>query len=162
MPYTGHLLKRHHGHRRHIDRDFNMQTSKQIRHQTISKLSVQQNEKFVDAAIVLWQKMATEIISIVGVGGFNSLYTRSVFFAQVSFPFLSGCTLPAESVTNLADLKKCLACQNSEQACAANTLLLITFTDILASIIGDQLTNNILQSAWGVDVPENSGKELKQ
>lgn len=138
-----------------------MQTSKQIRHQTISKLSAQQNEQFVDAAIVLWEKMATEIISIVGTGGFNSLYTRSVFFAQTSFPFLYGCALPAGTGQNFADLKKCLADQNIGQASAANTLLLITFTDILASIIGDPLTNNILNSAWGVDAPGNTGKELK-
>jgi len=47
------------------------------------------------------------------------------------------------------------------QASAANSLLLIKFTDILASLIGEGLTTSILRSAWGNDAPNRAGKELK-
>jgi hypothetical protein len=39
--------------------------------------------------------------------------------------------------------------QTPAQASEANRLLLITFTDILAALIGEQLTTSILRLAWG-------------
>ncbi|MFD2271188.1 hypothetical protein ACFS07_08755 [Undibacterium arcticum] len=45
---------------------------------------------------------------------------------------------------------------------AANSLLLITFTDILTSLIGEQLTTNILRSAWGNDASDRAGKGFKK
>jgi len=45
--------------------------------------------------------------------------------------------------------------QTPAQVSDANSLLLITFTDILAALIGEQLTTRILRSAWGIDI---SGK----
>jgi hypothetical protein len=60
-----------------------------------------------------------------------------------------------------AELKVRLAEQTPAQASAASRLLLITFTDILASLIGEQLTTSILRSAWGDDASDKAGKELK-
>ena len=54
-----------------------METSDLLRHQIIKSLLVQHPEKVADAAISLWEQMATQIISIVGEGGFNSLFARS-------------------------------------------------------------------------------------
>jgi len=56
-----------------------MQTSDLLRYQIIKSLMAQHTEKVADAAIDLWDQMATQIISIVGESGFNSLYVRSVF-----------------------------------------------------------------------------------
>ena len=47
------------------------------------------------------------------------------------------------------------------QASEANNLLLITFTDILASLIGEKLTTTILYSAWGNDASGGTSKEFK-
>jgi len=38
---------------------------------------------------------------------------------------------------------------------------LITFTDILASLIGEALTTSILRSAWGNDAPDQTDKDCK-
>ena len=51
--------------------------------------------------------------------------------------------------------------QTPVQASEANSLLLITFTDILASLIGEQLTTRILCSAWGNDAQDRPDKEFK-
>ncbi len=117
-------------------------------------------DKVADAAIDSWEKLATEIISIVGEGGFNSLYARSVFLAQSTFPWLAASSL-APTGHRFAELKKRLTEQTPAQAGAANRLLLITFTDILASLIGEQLTTSILRSAWGDDASNKAGKEFK-
>lgn len=121
----------------------------------------QHPENVTDAANNLWEQMATKIISIVGEGGFNSLYARSLFLAQSTFPWLEASALSPRTDHRFAALKMCLEGQTSAQASAANTLLLITFTDIVASLIGEQLTTNILRSAWGNGASHGADKEFK-
>ena len=55
-----------------------METSDLLRHQIINSLPLLRTEKLPDAAVLIWEQMATQIISIVGEGGFNSLYARSL------------------------------------------------------------------------------------
>jgi hypothetical protein len=145
-----------------------METSDVLRHQLIKSLMAQRNEKFADAAIDLWEQMATQIISIIGEGGFNSLYARSVFLARSTFPWLAVGALPPQADQRFAGLKTSLETQTPAQAGEANNLLLITFTDILSSIIGEDLTTSILRSAWGSeelssshpnDASERDGRE---
>ncbi|MFA5172441.1 MAG: hypothetical protein WC426_12840 [Sulfuriferula sp.] len=138
-----------------------MQTSELLRHQKINSLTAQDTEKIVDAAIDLWDRMATQIISIVGEAGFNSLYTRSVFLTQSTFPWFTADTLSAQADQRFETLKTSLQKQTPIQACEANTLLLITFTDILATLIGEELTTSILRTAWVNDVTDKTDKEFK-
>ncbi|MFC3111454.1 hypothetical protein ACFOFO_26525 [Undibacterium arcticum] len=138
-----------------------MATSDVLRHQIINSLLAQHTEKVADAAINLWEQMATQIISIVGEGGFNSLYARSVFLTQSTFPWLADGALSPRTDHRFAALKICFEEQTPAQTSAANSLLMITFTDILTSLIGEQLTTNILRSAWGNDASDKAGKEFK-
>jgi hypothetical protein len=133
-----------------------MKTSDVLRHQIINSLTAQHTEKVADAAFDLWEQVATQIISIVGEGGFNTLYARSVFLTRSKFPWLAAGPLPPQADQRFAGLKLSLEGQSPEQASAANSLLLITFTDILASLIGEQLTTHILRLAWGSE--ELSGR----
>jgi hypothetical protein len=70
-------------------------------------------------------------------------------------------TREAHNDYRFAELKMCMAGQTPAQAGAANRLLLITFTDILASLIGEHLTTSIMRSAWGDDASNKAGKEFK-
>lgn len=138
-----------------------METTNALRHQLIESLLARHIEKVADAAIFLWEQMATEIISIIGVAGFDSLYARSVLLCQPKFPWLGLKVIPSNSSGNrrFAELKTNLEGQWPAQAVAANSLLLITFTDILATLIGEQLTTRILRAAWGNDLEKR--EELK-
>jgi len=127
----------------------------------VERLTASHPENVADAAVMLWAQMASKIISIVGEGGFNSLYARSVFLSQSSFPWLAACPQSPQPDQRFAELKKCYETQAPAQACAANSLLLITFTDILASLIGEALTASILRSAWGNDAPDQPDKDFK-
>lgn len=138
-----------------------MATSDVLRYQIINSLVAQHTEKVADAAIDLWAQMATQIISIIGEGGFNSLYGRSVFLTRSTFPWLAAGLLPPQADQRFAGLKMSLEGRTPAQASEANSLLLITFTDILASLIGEQLTTSILRSAWGDDASELAGGEFK-
>lgn len=131
------------------------------RHQIIKSLIPQHTENVADVAISLWEPIATQIISIVGAGGFSALYVRSAFLARSTFPWLPANSLSPQMDALFADLKTILEGQTPEQASAANCLLLITLTDILASLIGEELTVRILRSAWSNDAPSRASKEFK-
>ena len=138
-----------------------METRDLPRHQLIERLMARRPEKVADAAIDLWEQMATQIISIVGEEGFNSLYARSVYLAQPTFPWLMASALPQQNGQRFAEFKKGLEGQTPLQARAANSLLLLTFTGILAALIGEPLTTRILWSAWGDDASTSTSKEFK-
>ncbi|WP_239249983.1 hypothetical protein [Candidatus Nitrotoga sp. M5] len=118
-------------------------------------------EEAVDAAIKLWEQMATEIISIVGEIGFNSLYSRSISLTQSTFPWVAASSKLPLIDQRLPELKIDFDGQSPEKVSEANCLLLITFTDILASLIGEQLTTTILSSAWGNSALANTSKEFE-
>lgn len=131
-----------------------------LRHQMIKSLIPPQYEKVADSAINLWEPMAAQISSIVGAGGFNSLYARSVFLTQPAFPWLAAGLMSPQTDHRFAALRLSLEGQTPAQAREANSLLLITFTDILASLIGEELTSSILRSAWGDNASISAGMEL--
>jgi hypothetical protein len=129
-----------------------LKTDNLLRRQIINDLMPEETENVADAAISLWKQLAAQVISIVGEGGFNALYARSVYVSQSTFPWLaSDVVKPPLTDHRFAELKISLEENTPAQAREANSLLLITFTGILASLIGEQLTSRILRSAWGDD-----------
>jgi hypothetical protein len=75
------------------------------RHRLIRSLMAKQTEKVADAAIVLWEQLSTQIISIVGEDGFNALYLRSLFLGRSTFPGLPAIPLPPHKGHRFAELK---------------------------------------------------------
>lgn len=138
-----------------------MEPSHFLRHQIIKNKVIRHTGIGMAEAIFLWEKLALQIISIVGEGGFNSLYARSIFLTQATFPWLAMDLLSAQNDHRFAELRTRFEAQTPDQVGTANTLLLITFTDLLASLIGEQLTLSILRSAWGNDDTDLIGKERK-
>ena len=138
-----------------------MDTPDFLRQQIVKCYMAKSAEEFQNAAIDSWNRIATQIIAVVGEGGFNSLFARSVFLTEYTFPWLAAVLLSPQDDYRFAKLKISFEGKTLEQAKAANSLLLITFTDIMASLIGEQLTIRLLRSAWGEDPSEKPGKELQ-
>lgn len=120
-----------------------------LRHRLIKTLTAKNNDKTADTAIILWEQMATKIISIVGENGFKSLYVRSISLNVSKFSWLTAYNPKSETNNQFTELKLCLEKQTSNQIIEVNNQLLMTLTDILASLIGEPLTTNILCMAWG-------------
>ena len=136
-----------------------METSGCLRHQKIKRLTAQHTEKVADAAVSLWAQMATQIISIIGEGGFDSLYARSLYLNQAQFPWLAAVSTSETVGPGFTNLKINLEAQTPALASEANSLLLITFTDVLASLVGEPLTVRILDTAWNNNTQDTVGKE---
>jgi len=112
--------------------------------------------------IILWEKIAIEIISLVGEDGFNSLYQRSISLNQLNFPWLVLDSPGQIDGRRFTPLLARFEEQSLTQSKLANARLLITFTDIVASLIGDQITFHILQSVLADEKSDgNIDKELK-
>ena len=133
-----------------------------------------QEEPMVSVAISLWERLAFHVISVVGEGGFSSLFSRSVFLTQSAFPWLNpvppapmmpasvipASVTPAPVTKGFESLKKCLEAQTPTLAGTANTMLLTNFISTISSIIGDHLTMNIIRLAWGPELISYSKKEF--
>lgn len=103
------------------------------------------------SSVQLWEQLANELVSIVGEGGFQSLYARTILLNSKHFPWIveeNATSLPSQ---RFASLERCFAKQTEKVIYEANSALLITFIDILALLIGELLTSRILDSAWGGD-----------
>ena len=140
---------------------FFMETEHLLRQQLIEGLTAEPPENVVSAAIGLWEQLSGQIVAIVGQGGFDSLYARSLFLSQSTFPWLGASAVSAQTGRGFAELKTSLEGQTPAQAAAANSLLLVTFTDILAALIGEQLTTRILRSAWSNNAQDTASRELQ-
>ena len=139
-----------------------METRELLRQQLVKRrMAPPSEEEVADTAIDLWEQIATQIISIIGEGGFDSLYLRSVSLTQSTYPWLAAVLPQSKIDQRFTDLKISFEGQTPEQAKAANSLLLINFTDILASLIGEQLTIRILHSAWGDSFSKIPSKEFQ-
>lgn len=133
-----------------------MQTSKPLRQQLIESLMQQHKENIADAAVLVWEQMAAQIILLVGECGFQSLYTRSIYLTQPAYPWLEDNVTPCldsdiappspQAQHHFSGLKRSFEGKSPAQAGAANSLLLLNFTDVLTSLIGEALTISILRS----------------
>jgi hypothetical protein len=130
------------------------------RHQLINNMAPKNDEKATDVAIILWQQMATKIISLVGESGFKSLYVRSILLNASKFSCLTNYDPKSENIYQFTELKLCYEKQTCTQAIEVNDQLLLTLTDILATLIGEPLTTNLLCMAWGDVASDFVFKEL--
>jgi hypothetical protein len=140
-----------------------MATINDQRHRLIRRTFLQGPEAVPELTLRLWERLACELISIIGEGGFQSLYSRSIHRNAAVFPWLGLRSQqnhsPQPHDSRFADLAISLEGRNSAEANEASIALLITFTDILAALIGERLTTRILHSAWGDNPIESAEKE---
>jgi hypothetical protein len=139
-----------------------MATINAQRHQMIRNAVTRRPEAIVDVTIDLWERLAAALISIVGEGGFHSLYSRSTHLTSVTYPWMVLVHPWQQTDSRFADLKISLEGRDFAESSEASIALLITFVDILALLIGEDLTTSILRSAWGDDALDIAGKELKE
>jgi len=124
-----------------------MTTSNETRQQLIQRVIATYPDEPGVIAFQMWQLLASQLNSTIGRGGFNALFCRSLHVTASEFPWLSAHVLPS-SDEPFTELISNLGKQSAAEAYRANAALLLTFTDILASLIGDSLTTDIINSAW--------------
>ncbi len=136
-----------------------METHDPQRHQIIKNLISPLSKSIADDAIGLWEQLAEKLICIIGEDGFDSIFARALYLKQAVFPLSVANPASPQEDLRFAELKKNLEGQTPAQAIEANSLLLITFTEILASLIGEQITTHLLRRSWDIDLSNKAISE---
>lgn len=125
-----------------------MTKSTLLRQQLIQNTIIRSSNVTNDITHAVWPPLTTQLVSFIGEGGFNALYARSMYLTHEVFPWLLAADMPGSAAVRLNHLKMSLQAQSAEEANKASHFLLLTFTNILASLIGEPLTLALLSSAW--------------
>ncbi len=129
------------------------------RAQTISRIVEKCADKDSDFTARLWEPLIIQLVSIIGEGGFEALYGRSLYLTKKVFPWLMNSPSSLLADSPFTSLKISLVGRSSNEAQEVNNMLLVTFTDILATLIGELLMTRIISSAWRDDATDLLGKE---
>lgn len=106
-----------------------------------------------EATIRTWHEVATRIVPVIGVGGRDVLFNRSLHLTCMAFPWLTIVGDHRDSTALLANLKERLAGRETAAATEASYTLLVTFTEMLTNLIGESLTARLLGPIWVASSP---------
>lgn len=113
-----------------------------------------------EATLKIWQQMVTWLAPVIGMRGVIVLFSRSLHLTNSAFP---GLALTGNHVDNdalLLSLKARLASTETDDAIEASYVLLVTFTELLSTLIGESLTEQLLRPVW-IFSPPTSEQETE-
>lgn len=116
-------------------------------------------QEIANAARSLWRDVDAALSPIVGQRGVDALFKRSLYLRHSDYPWLASVYADSFFRNDFAALQTALLLQTSATAAAANSALLQTFYELLAKLIGDSLTEQLLVSV--LDNP-HSGPAVKE
>lgn len=111
--------------------------------------------------ILPWRRIAQQLCPLIGDSGFCALFGRAVHVVGPEHAWLApqqSCRAPDQLFSLLEER---LALVDAGRAAAANEFLLRTFTQLLATLIGEALTQRVLSSAMATADPQASVQEQK-
>ena len=101
-----------------------------------------------EATLRTWHQMVAQLAPVLGARGVDALFNRSLQLTSATFPWLASAQSDRPGVAPLAGLKALLETRDSTAATEACHALLVTFTELLASLIGEPLTERLLSPIW--------------
>jgi hypothetical protein len=109
----------------------------------------------VEATFNIWRQMATLLAPIIGTRGVEVLFNRSLQLTSRAFPCLVIIGDHGDNAALLTNLRKNLAACATNDAMEAGHALLVTFTELLSTLIGDSLTRRLLSPVWAFPSPKS-------
>ena len=105
------------------------------------------------ATVATWSQISARLYPLIGARGVDTLFNRTLFLTSVSFPWLVVAGDSEHATAPLDGLRGRLARQDAPVATAASCEFLFTFTDLLATLIGDSFTDRLLDPVWAPPLP---------
>ena len=137
-----------------------MEATVNSREQLIASALIQHPDAVAPTTVRLWRELAPELISIIGEGGFKPIYARSVRLACRQYSWMAHDSVQPTGHESFAELQACLQGRDSAHARQASLALFTIFLDVLASLIGEELTTHLLHLAWRKETSETPAKDL--
>jgi hypothetical protein len=98
--------------------------------------------------VAIWREIDATLRPILGQRGVASLYRRSLHLTTAAHPWFAGMQDATHPALDLAALEATLAAQDKLEAAAGAGDLLQAFHELLDSLVGTSLTDQLLSSIW--------------
>jgi hypothetical protein len=106
-----------------------------------------------EAAIGLTREVARCLAPLIGSRGVDALVSRSLQLTVPAFPWLGLTGEHGNVMGSLASFKARLEVRDPMVVTEASVALLVTFTDLLVTMIGASLTDRLLGPIWAAPAP---------
>jgi hypothetical protein len=107
-----------------------------------------------ETIVNLYHRMAQRLDPIIGMHGTEVILNRSLQITNKEYPWVVMPRNQSKSSDQINYFLKAFETENSNMAAKASYKLLLTFSQLLAGLIGESLTNRLLNP---VLVPETAG-----
>ncbi len=105
------------------------------------------------ATVAIWLQVSARLTPVIGARGVDVLFKRTLFATRRSLPWLAVPEDPQGGAVSLDSFRARLGRQEATVAAAASCEFLFAFTVLLATLIGDSLTDRLLSPAWALALP---------
>jgi hypothetical protein len=101
-----------------------------------------------EATVDTWRQVVAQLEPVIGARGVDVLFGRALHQVSATFPWAAGAVDPRTRSVSLTDLKERFAKQEAAAAGEASASLLLCFVTLLATLIGESLTERLLAPVW--------------
>lgn len=101
-----------------------------------------------EATIGTWRQMDSLLAPVIGTQGVDVIFRRALYLTSKTFPWLASGEEYGESAVLLASLQARLENRSAADVAEAGCSLLVCFTELLTTLIGEALTGRVLGSVW--------------
>ena len=109
-----------------------------------------------EATISTWRQVDSLLAPVIGTQGVDVIFRRALYLTSKSFPWLASGEEYGESAVLLASLKARMEQRCDDDIAEAGYSLLVCFTELLTTLIGEALTERLLAPVW--DFPSLSSE----
>jgi hypothetical protein len=113
----------------------------------------------VEITIDTWRQLAGHLTPVIGARGVDVLFKRSLHVTSRDYPWLARAGEGGDVAAQSAVLRARFEARDPATAVAASYALLVTFTELLAGMIGGSLTDRLLDPVWA---PPSPGHEQER
>lgn len=116
-------------------------------------------QRIAERATAMWRDIDAALSPIIGERGVAALFKRSLLLTAATHPPLGRVLDDADALDNFAALRATLEQQSGATVVATNGALLRSFSDLLVDLIGESLTERLLQTVQNYPSSENPVRE---
>lgn len=106
-----------------------------------------------EATASTWHQVAALLTPVIGERGVDVIFTRALSLTSKAFPWLAIGEEHGDSAALLVGLKVQLAGRDTATAAEAGCTLMVTFIELLTTLIGKSLTERLVSSVWASPLP---------
>jgi len=112
-----------------------------------------------EAALDTWGRVSDRLEPVIGKRGVNALFNRALHVTGKTYPWLMTASVEENGAAQLAGLRLRLAGREPVEAEEASYVLLMTFSVLLANLIGESLAWRLLEPVWS---PPSDSSEVEK